>query len=138
MSLLDYDAVIGLMTQTPGISFREADSREATARYLERNPGLSFVCEVGGELVGCIMSGHDGRRGYLQHLVVSPPHRRQGIGSQLIECCLAELEKLGIYKSHINVFKTNTSGAGYWAARGWVLRTDIHQFSRVRAGRDNA
>lgn len=52
MTLDDYDTVIELMRRTPGISLRDADSREATARYLERNPGMSFVAEADGALCG--------------------------------------------------------------------------------------
>lgn len=48
MTLDDYDTVIELMSATPGISLREADSRESTARYLARNPAMSFVAEIGG------------------------------------------------------------------------------------------
>ena len=138
MTLADYDSVIELMRQTPGISLRDADSRASMARYLERNPGLSFVCEVDRTLVGCIMSGHDGRRGYLQHLVVLPAYRRRGIANALVECCLAELEKIGIHKSHIDVFKTNTLASAYWESRGWTLRSDIHRYSFVRSGDANA
>jgi ribosomal protein S18 acetylase RimI-like enzyme len=91
MTMDDYDAVIDLMRRTPGVSFRDADSRESTSKYLERNPGMSFVAEVGAVLCGCIMCGHDGRRGYLQHLVVLPQYRRQGIANALVERCLSSL-----------------------------------------------
>jgi ribosomal protein S18 acetylase RimI-like enzyme len=138
MTIDDYDSVVELMEQTPGVSFRDADSRESTNRYLQRNPGLSFVCEVDRQLVGCIMSGHDGRRGYLQHLVVLPTHRRQGIANALVESCLTELESLGILKSHIDVFKTNALASAYWETQGWKLRTDIHRYSLVRSGSENA
>lgn len=138
MTISDYDAVIELMQQTPGISFRDADSHESTAHYLERNPGLSFVCEADRQLVGCVMSGHDGRRGYLQHLVVLPAYRRQGIANALVERCLSELEKLGIHKCHIDVFKTNTLASAYWESQGWKLRTDILRYSLVRSGGENA
>ncbi len=137
MTIADYDAVIELMQQTPGISIRDADSRESTARYLERNPGLSFVCEIDGQLVGCVMSGHEGRRGYLQHLIVLPAHRRQGVAKALVERCLNELEKLGILKCHIDVFKTNALASAYWESQGWTLRTDIHRYSFVRSGGEN-
>ena len=138
MTIDDYDSVVELIEQTPGVSFRDADSRESTNRYLQRNPGLSFVCEVDRQLVGCIMSGHDGRRGYLQHLVVLPTHRRQGIANALVESCLTELESLGILKSHIDVFKTNALASAYWESQGWKLRTDIHRYSLVRSGSENA
>jgi ribosomal protein S18 acetylase RimI-like enzyme len=138
MVIADYDTVIDLMSRTPGVSFRDADSREATRRYLDRNPGLSFVAERDGLIVGCIMSGHDGRRGYLQHLVVLPEHRRQGIANALVEHCLAALAVLGIVKSHVDVFKTNALAHTYWESQGWKLRTDIDRYSFIRGGRENA
>ena len=87
-------------------------------RYLLRNPGLSFVAVASDALVGCVMSGHDGRRGYLQHLMVLPSHRNQGIASSLVENCLGGLERLGILKSHIDVFQTNTLAQHYWGGAG--------------------
>ena len=63
MTMENYEGVIGLLTVTSGVRLRDADSREATARYLERNPGLSFVAFIDGVIVGCVMCGHDGRRG---------------------------------------------------------------------------
>lgn len=138
MSIDDYDTVIGILQQTPGVTLRDTDSREATARYLARNPGLSFVAVVGPEVVGCIMSGHDGRRGYLQHLAVLQAHRRKGIASALVRRCLAALDALGIRKSHIDVVKTNEAGASYWERRGWQLRTDIQRYSFVAPDEVNA
>jgi ribosomal protein S18 acetylase RimI-like enzyme len=137
MTMDDYDAVIDLMKCTPGVSFRDADSRESTSNYLERNPGLSFVAEVGTVLCACIMSGHDGRRGYLQHLVVLPQYRRQGIANALVERCLSTLEKHGILKCHLDVFKTNVTAANYWKSQGWQLRSDIDRYSFTRSDNEN-
>lgn len=133
MTIADHDAVIALMRATPGISVRDADSREATERYLARNPGLSFVALDGATLVGCLMCGHDGRRGYLQHLVVLPSHRRRGIATDMVERCLAALEALGIHKSHVDVLRENAAAHAYWKGRGWTLRTDIDRYSFVSA-----
>ncbi|HEX8540223.1 MAG TPA: GNAT family N-acetyltransferase [Pseudomonas sp.] len=138
MTLADYDAVIDLMSKIPGISLRDADSREATARYLQRNPQMSFVAEVGDVLGGCVMCGHDGRRGYLQHLVVLPEYRRQGIATSLVQHCLSSLEAQGILKCHLDVFKTNAAAAQYWQGQGWQLRTDIDRYSFIRSRHDNA
>lgn len=138
MSITDYDLVIELMKQTPGVTFRDADSRESTARYLERNPRLSFVAIVESELVGCIMSGHDGRRGYLQHLLVSPNFKCKGISAALVKQCISGLDAVGIKKNHIDVLKANESGASYWAHMGWQLRTDILRYSFVSSGGANA
>ena len=132
--MVDYDAVIALMQQTPGVTLRDADSRDATARYLARNPGLSFVAEQAELLIGCVMCGHDGRRGYLQHVIVSPEHRKKGIAQKMVSLCIERLEALGIVKTHIDVLVTNESAVQYWVKRGWLRRDDIYRFSFVRSG----
>jgi ribosomal protein S18 acetylase RimI-like enzyme len=137
MTIADYNSVILLMKNTPGVSFRDADSLESTERYLERNPDLSFVCEIDNQIIGCVMCGHDGRRGYLQHLVVLPAFRRHGIANALVENCLFELEQLGILKCHLDVYKTNSLGNAYWESQGWMLRADINRYSLIRFGGDN-
>jgi ribosomal protein S18 acetylase RimI-like enzyme len=138
MTLDDYDAVIALMQETPGVSVRDADSREAVGRYLARNPELSFVACSNQEVVGCIMSGHDGRRGYLQHLVVREQCRRQGVGNTLVARCVDALRLHGIEKCHVDVFKTNALAADYWRSQGWTLRTDIDRYSYIPSGNANA
>jgi hypothetical protein len=60
-----------------------------------------------------------------------------GLANALVENCLSSLEKIGIAKSHIDVLKTNESGASYWERQGWKLRTDIDRYSYVRSGGAN-
>lgn len=137
MRIRDYERVIALMRATPGVSIRDADSREATKRYLERNPDLSFLAERDGQLIGCVLCCHDGRRGYLQHLIVLPEYRHLGIASALVEHCLAQQEQIGIHKTHIDVFRSNELAQNYWESQGWQLRTDILRYSLISKGRDN-
>jgi N-acetylglutamate synthase len=132
MTIDDYDAVMGLLKETPGVVIRDADSREAIMRYLERNPGLSFVAVEKGRVVGCIMSGHDARRGYLQHLAVAGRFRRKGIGKALVEKCLAGLENEGILKSHIDILADNEAAVLFWEKIGWERRNDINRYSFIR------
>lgn len=129
MSTDDYDAVFALLQATPGIRLGSANSREAMDRYLLRNPGMSFVARSGDRLVGCVMSGHDGRRGYLYHLAVVPDFRRRGIGSGLVTACLAKLRRNGIHKTHIQVVVENDAAHEYWINRGWQRRTDITTYT---------
>jgi ribosomal protein S18 acetylase RimI-like enzyme len=133
-----YDEVLALMMRTPGVSVRDADSREATARYLTRNPGFSFIAQEDGRIIGCAMCGHDGRRGYLQHVIVEPSHRRRGIAHALVTRCLDRLEATGIVKTHIDVFVTNDLANSYWKKRGWKRRDDIYRYSFIRSENQNA
>ena len=134
----DYDEVFHLMTHTEGITVREADSYDATKRYLQRNPGLSFVAEDENSIIGCVMCGHDGRRGYLQHLIVIPEMRKKGIAAELVNKCLDGLAQLGIYKTHIDVLTTNKPALEYWQKSGWKIRDDIIRFSFINSEDKNA
>ncbi|MDX5299504.1 MAG: GNAT family N-acetyltransferase [Gammaproteobacteria bacterium] len=138
MTLDDYDALIALWTSADGVQLRHADSREGIQRYLIRNPGLSFVAEEGALLRGSIMAGHDGKRGYLQHLAVTLTHRRQGLGRQLVERSLDALLKEGIQKSHVHVLSNNASAQAFWTRLGWQRRTDIETYSVILEGDANA
>lgn len=138
MTASDYDAVRVLLESTAGITRRSADSRESTERYLARNPGMSFVARTGGRVVGCVMCGHDGRRGYLQHLAVEPSFRRRGIGSRLVGRCLDALQTAGIDKTHLDVLAGNQAAQSYWARRGWHKRDDIVRFSFINSDDPNA
>ena len=138
MTMADYDAVIALMRATPGITVRDADARDATAAYLARNPGCSFVAAVNDQLCGCIMAGHDGRRGYLQHLIVLPAQRRLGIATALVAASVQQLAQEGIHKFHVDVLVDNDPAAHYWESLGWHRRDDIHRYSFTLSGNANA
>jgi putative acetyltransferase len=121
----DFDAVIALWRRTEGVGLNESDTRRAITAFLRRNPRLSFVAEQGGRIIGAVLCGHDGRRGYLHHLAVSKRHRRRGIGRRLVNACLAKLRKAGIQKCNIFIFANNAAGMKFWAHTGWSLRTEL-------------
>lgn len=138
MRIDDHDRLLSLMRRTPGIRVRTADGREATRRYLDRNPGLSFVAEHGDDLVGCAMSGHDGRRGYLQHVIVAAAYRRHGIGRALVDCCVAAQSREGIEKLHLDVMMSNAEAMPFWERLGWFRRDDLVRYSLITSGDANA
>jgi ribosomal protein S18 acetylase RimI-like enzyme len=142
MTIADYDDAIALWQTTEGMGLSAADTREAIARYLARNPGMSFVARgEDGSLAGAVLCGHDGRRGYLHHLAVHTACRGQGLGSQLAGHCLAALraearpesagailaalQAEGIDKCHLFVKRDNPSGQSFWEKTGWYERTDL-------------
>ena len=125
MAPTDYDAVYALWKSVPGIGLSAADSREAIERYLERNPGMSFVAKDENKLVGAVLCGHDGRRGYLHHLAVDPNCQRQGIGQRLANTCLEALKTAGIDRCHIFVYGDNITGLAFWQAGDWYTRPEL-------------
>ena len=141
LQIKDYDAVIALWRRTEGVGLNESATRSAIAAFLRRNPNLSFVVENDGRIIGAVLCGHDGRRGYLHHLAVSKRHRCRGIGRQLVNACLAKLRKAGISKCNIFIFANNAEGMKFWKHTGWSLRTELRLMQirlddRCGAGRD--
>ncbi len=126
MTIADYEDVIELWQATEGIHLSRSDTREGIARYLERNPEMSFVARTEeGKLAGAALCGHDGRRGYLHHLAVHTDCRGMGIGRQLSDRCIAALRAAGIHKCHLFVIRRNLSGKAFWQQTGWEERTDL-------------
>ena len=125
-----YEAVLSLWRSAEGIGLSDADSREAIERYLARNPGMSFVAGEKGQIVGAVLCGHDGRRGYLHHLAVTPSHRRRGIGAALVQQSLAALCSAGIRKCHLFLFADNEEGLAFWQQTGWTPRPELKLISK--------
>jgi len=135
MSIRDYDEVVSFWNSVEGVGLNDADTRENMDSYLRRNPGLTFVARHDGQIVGAVLCGHDGRRGYLHHLAVAHTHRRQGLGKALVDKCLSGLRSLGIQKCNIMVFGGNEEGLAFWKADGWVVRDDLKFVQKWTDGR---
>jgi putative acetyltransferase len=126
-----YEEVYSLWEQCNGIALSGADSRDNIALYLQRNPGMSFVAIEDGNIAGSILSGHDGRRGYIHHLAVRSEYRRKGLGRKLAEKCISALQKAGIQKCHLFIFNHNTNGIAFWKAIGWTRRSELSIISKI-------
>lgn len=132
MTIDDYDAVWALWMSCKNMGFNNLDdSREGIERLLRRNPGICFVAEADGDLAGVILAGQDGRRGYVYHMSVAEAYRRRGVGSALVERCLAALKKEGINKVALLAFKYNDAGNAFWEKMGFSLREDVNYRNRA-------
>jgi putative acetyltransferase len=130
MTAADYAEARSIWEATEGIGLSDADSREGVLAFLERNPGLSLVAKQDGRIIGTVLCGHDGRRGYLHHLAVAPEYRGQGLGRRLVDTCLARLAAAGIQKCHAWVYTENRDGQGFWRKIGWHERHDLRIITR--------
>lgn len=126
MTIDDYEAVYDLWIKCGNGLNNKDDSREGIEKYLNRNPNTSYVAVLDGNIVGCILCGHDGRRGIIQHACVSADCRRMGIGKKLVDFAIAALEKEGINKVLLVAFKKNEVGNAFWESQGFTLREDLN------------
>ena len=127
MTIQDYEKVYELWMSCKNMGFNDIDdSKEGISRFLERNPNTSFVALENENLVGIILGGHDGRRGYIYHLSVNENYRKNGIGSELVQNCLESFKLEKISKVALLVFKYNEVGNLFWEKQGFILREDIN------------
>lgn len=129
MKIEDYDEVFAMWLITSKRALSSADSKENIEKYLNRNEGLSQVAVCDGKIVGTVLSGHDGRRGFIHHMAVLPEYRRHHIGRALAQKAIQKLTEEGIEKTHIFCYKDNKTGQGFWTDFGFVRRDDIYDFS---------
>src|ERR1700757_1081940 len=106
----DYDAAVDLWNRVEGLDVAEGDDRETIRRFLARNPGLSRVATGESKIIGAVLCGHDGRRGYIYHLAVDPAYQGRGLARRLIDECVAGLERAGLQRANILVAKDNPRG----------------------------
>ena len=128
----DYDRILELWNSTE--QSRRAlnpvdDSREGIERYLRRNPSTCFLAcpeEDPQQVIGVILTGHDGRRAIIHHLCVHPEYRRHGIAGMLLAKAEEALRAEGITKVFGLVFKDNETANAFWENQGYTLRTNLN------------
>ena len=126
MTIEDYEKVYQLWLSCPGMGLNNLDdSRDGIAKYLDRNPDTCFVAEKSDEIIGVIIAGHDGRRGFIYHTAVNPDYRNQGIATKLVDAAMDALKANGINKAALVVFDRNKAGNAFWEKAGFNAREDL-------------
>ncbi len=129
-TIKDYDEVYQLWKSTPGVGLRTMDdSKEGIQRFLERNPTTNFVAEEDGHIIGVILGGHDGRRGYIYHACVEESYRRRSIGSGLLERMITAMKGERITRLGLVCFTKNSGGNEFWSGLGWEQRSDLNYYT---------
>jgi len=139
MTIEDYEEVYQLWLNTPGMGLNSIDdSKTGIEKYIKRNPTTCFVAEIEEKIIGVIMAGHDGRRGFIYHTAVLPDYRKQGIAKKLVDSAMDVLNKEGINKVALVVFERNELGNEFWEHIGFTERNDliyrnknIHMLDRI-------
>lgn len=126
MIIEDYDEVYALWMSCAGMGLNNLDdSKDGIDKFIKRNPDTCFIAESENKLVGVIMAGNDGRRGYIYHTAVNPQYRKQGIASQLVNTVVQALKQCGINKVALVVFGGNQQGNDFWENLGFKVREDL-------------
>lgn len=138
MSIEDYPQLFALWENTPNMGLRSLDdSKEGIALFLNRNPRTSFIACEDHKIIGAILCGNDGRRGYIYHTVVLPQYRRCGIASSLVEAAVNALKEEGITRVCLNIMEGNEQGKSFWTGMGWEKKDFLGFYSRSITDQEN-
>ncbi len=126
MQISDYKSVYDLWLSCKGMGLNDIDDSEnGINKFLERNPETCFIATDNNEVIGVILAGNDGRRGYIYHTAVRPTERNTGIGTKLVDKAMKAFEDIGITKVALVVFEKNETGNAFWEKKGFTSREDL-------------
>lgn len=93
--------------------------------YLKRNPGISSVaCTPEGKIIGFLLAGHDGIRGFIYHITVNNQYGIKHIGKMMIDYSLTQLKKVGINTGFIFTQSSTFDLEEFWNDIGWTVIPD--------------
>ena len=93
--------------------------------------GLFFVAEAGGKVVGSIMAGYDGHRGWIYSLAVLPDYRRRGLGSRLMRHAEERLKLLGCPKINLQIMQGNQKVEAFYRKLGYQIEQRISMGKKI-------
>jgi ribosomal protein S18 acetylase RimI-like enzyme len=114
----DEEAVLALW-ESAGLTRPWNDPRKDIARKLKVQREWFLVAVRGNEVIGSVMAGYDGHRGWVNYLAVLPSLRREGVGRALMHAVEAQLSAAGCPKINLQVRATNQEAIGFYRALGY-------------------
>ena len=127
----DRDAVIALWSDTLGDTAPHNDPALSLDKKLAWDPELLLVATERERVVGTVMGGYDGHRGWVYSLAVAPHCRRRGIGSTLLAALEAQLAQRGCLKINLQIRATNRTVVDFYASRGYAVEDRVQMGKRL-------
>lgn len=131
LDINDYEKLLLFWKSIKGLGIGLGDSKENIKKFIAKNPNSNFQIKKNGEVIGTILCGNDGRRGYIYHLAIHKNFRKQSLGSRLVNTVLNNLKKEGITKCHVMIFNENRDGLEFWKKVNFDERHDVQIMSKI-------
>ena len=120
----DFGAVSRLWRRSE-MQIRPGDSKEELRRKLERDPDLFLVAEEESKIVGVVIGGWDGRRGWIYRLAVDPRFRRRRIARKMLLEVERRMRKKGVPRVHALVFNWNAPSLNLFESSGYEKQSNL-------------
>jgi ribosomal protein S18 acetylase RimI-like enzyme len=127
----DYERLVELW-QASNLPYRPRgrDRRECIDREIEGPCSAFLAAELDGKIVGAVLGTHDGRKGWVNRLVVAPEAQRQGVGAALVEELASQFEERGIGITACLIEDWNADSMAFFEAIGFVPNPDCLYYTR--------
>ena len=129
-SMKFYDKVIEVWRKS-GISVGSTDTKEELERIVRRTPQLFLVGKIDEKIIGVVIGGFDGRRGYVHHLAVDPDYQKKGYGKLILGELMNKFLELKVHKVHLFIEKYNEEVIEFYRNLGWEIRDDLIMMSYI-------
>jgi ribosomal protein S18 acetylase RimI-like enzyme/predicted ester cyclase len=107
------------------------DPEQDIARKQQVRPDLFLVAELQGQVIGTVMAGYEGHRGWVNYVAVAPEHRRGGVGRLLMARAEAALRALGCPKVNLQIRPTNTDVVALYERLGYAVEDRVSMGKRL-------
>jgi ribosomal protein S18 acetylase RimI-like enzyme len=121
----DEAQVVALWTEVFGYEQARNDPLLDARRKCDAQPEFFLLAEEGGRVVGTVMGGYDGHRGWAHRLAVAPAQRRRGIGEALMRRLEAELDAAGCPKLNLQVRGDNAGVVAFYRRIGYAVEERV-------------
>lgn len=126
----DTEAVVALWCAC-GLARPQNDPHKDIARKLRVNPEWFLVAESDGAIVGTVMAGYEGHRGWINYLGVAPAQQRGGLGQRLMDEAEARLRAAGCPKINLQVRPDNRAAIAFYERIGFAVEGAISLGKRL-------
>jgi ribosomal protein S18 acetylase RimI-like enzyme len=124
-SQADEEAVIALWRNVFGYEAAHNDPATVIRKKMEADPGFLWVAVEEDGIVGTVMAGYDGHRGWIYSLAVDARHRRRGLGTALVRFAEEELKRRGCMKINLQLLASNAETMAFYQRLGYQTEPRI-------------
>ncbi len=128
---LHRDAVIHLWDIVFGYDAPHNKPSLVLDKKLAMHDDLLFLAFIEDKLIGTVMGGYDGHRGWLYSVAVNPVHRKCGVGAMLVKHAEQSLVDLGCVKINLQIVESNSAVAGFYESLGYAVEKRISMGKRI-------
>jgi putative acetyltransferase len=128
MTQNDFEEV-RILWKDSGIELSQSDDINELKRMILHNPNYCLVIESEKKIIGAVLGGFDGRRGWIHHLAIHPSHQKMGYGKLLLDALILAFETDNVIKIKLEVLESNNKVIEFYKKLGWDLRKEITTMS---------